>query len=105
MAAGLHRLMMRGGGLWPYRHYPSCLLRHGLGVQTTGDLRPINLQRTVVDLCILTGGVRICLQDESGVFQEFEHPECGDPPASEGENEPESVTLTALQAEIAQLKA
>ena len=56
--------------------------------------------RTQVVLREVAGGFRISLQDESGLFQEFEPPERWDPPASESssesEDEPESAALTAL---------
>ena len=105
------------------RRLSSSLLKQlagGLGVPTSasaGDLRPMiegrlteaghNPLRTQVVLREVEGGTHISLQDESGVFHEFEPPEPEDLPharLSESEGEPESETLLALRAEIAQLK-
>ena len=64
--------------------------------------------RTQVVLQEVAGGFCISLQDESGVFQEFDPPEhhpTASESSSEDEGESESETVTALREEIAQQKA
>ena len=106
------------------RRLTAALLRQlagGLGVPTTapqGDLLtmiesklteedrdPLHTQLLLHDVA---GGVCISLRDESGVFLEIQPPERDSPPASglsEGESGSESDTVTALEAEITELKA
>ena len=98
-------------------------LAGGLGVPTTapqGDLLTMieakltdsgrDPLRTQVLLHDVEGGVCIGLRDESGVFHEVPPPERRDlslleNSEGEGESEPESETVAALQEEIAQLRA